>query len=106
MSSVKLSKSKVPTPATAAESLSASQAADAQLRQSALVDWAHTALLGAGIPAPASYQLSVASDDASFRRYFRAVAADQSYIFVDAPPNKEDSRPFVAVQALLAALLE
>jgi aminoglycoside/choline kinase family phosphotransferase len=107
MSSVKLSKSKVPTPATAAESLSANQAASqspgAQARQSALVDWAHAALQGAGIPAPESYQLSVASDDASFRRYFRAVAADQSYIFVDAPPDKEDSRPFVAVQALLAA---
>lgn len=41
------------------------------------------------------------SGDASFRRYFRGVTARGSWILVDAPPEKEDSRPFLAVQASL-----
>ena len=104
MSSVKLSKFKVP-PSTAAASVSqsASHSASARLRQSALVLWAKAALTNAGVATPENYRLSIASDDASFRRYFRAVSSGQSYIFVDAPPAREDSRPFVAVQALLAA---
>ncbi|TKB50916.1 aminoglycoside phosphotransferase family protein [Ferrimonas aestuarii] len=35
--------------------------------------------------------------DASFRRYFRFSHQGKSYIAADAPPNKEDSRPFVAM---------
>ncbi len=38
-----------------------------------------------------------ASGDASFRRYFRVVGAARSYIAVDAPPEREDSRPFVDI---------
>lgn len=39
-----------------------------------------------------------ASADASFRRYFRVRLADgKSYIVMDAPPDKEDSRPYVEV---------
>ena len=50
----------------------------------------------------AAYSLSPASADASFRRYFRARYADgQSSIVMDAPPDKEDCRPFVHVAALL-----
>lgn len=47
--------------------------------------------------------LAPASEDASFRRYFRARLPDgRSYIAMDAPPDKEDCRPFVHVAALLA----
>ncbi len=63
--------------------------------------------------------LRPASSDASFRRYFRVDAAPASappepapgamttapasYIVMDAPPDREDCRPFVQVAALLAA---
>jgi hypothetical protein len=52
----------------------------------------------------APYSLSPASADASFRRYFRVRFADASrpsLIVMDAPPDKEDTRPFVRVAALL-----
>jgi aminoglycoside/choline kinase family phosphotransferase len=35
--------------------------------------------------------------DASFRRYFRVTTDDQKYVVMDAPPPKEDTRPFVAI---------
>ena len=38
-----------------------------------------------------------ASSDASFRRYFRIRSGGRSYIVMDAPPDKEDCRPFIAV---------
>ncbi|MGI9204226.1 MAG: aminoglycoside phosphotransferase family protein [Woeseiaceae bacterium] len=41
-----------------------------------------------------------ASEDASFRRYFR-VQADESLIVMDAPPPQEDCRPFIAIAAML-----
>jgi len=48
--------------------------------------------------------LAPASADASFRRYFRARLADgRSFIVMDAPPDKEDCRPFVQVASLFAA---
>ncbi len=48
--------------------------------------------------------LRAASSDASFRRYLRVDAADgAARIIMDAPPQKEDCRPFVAVQALMRA---
>ncbi|MCP4598494.1 phosphotransferase [Neptuniibacter sp.] len=50
------------------------------------------------------WQLSPVSGDASFRRYFRATSAGKSWIAVDAPPEKEDSRPFIAVAEALEAL--
>lgn len=45
-----------------------------------------------------------ASEDASFRCYFRVFfeGQDGSCILMDAPPDKEDCRPFVDVQARLA----
>jgi aminoglycoside/choline kinase family phosphotransferase len=47
-------------------------------------------------------KLAPASEDASFRRYFRATLDDgRSYIAMDAPPEKEDCRPFVRVAGLL-----
>ncbi len=48
--------------------------------------------------------LSVASADASFRRYFRIHYQDKTMIAMDAPPDKEDSRPFIDItQRLLNA---
>ena len=44
-----------------------------------------------------------ASADASFRRYFRVDAAQGSFIIMDAPPDKEDGRPFVRVDRILDA---
>src|SRR4051794_11368530 len=46
--------------------------------------------------------LRPASADASFRRYLRVDAFDGSRIIMDAPPDKEDCRPFVRVAALMA----
>ncbi len=52
----------------------------------------------------ARFSLAPASEDASFRRYFRATLEDgSSYVAMDAPPDKEDCRPFVHVAGLLAA---
>jgi N-acetylmuramate 1-kinase len=49
------------------------------------------------------FRLTPASEDASFRRYFRATLADgRSYVAMDAPPDKEDCRPFVRVARMLA----
>jgi aminoglycoside/choline kinase family phosphotransferase len=51
-----------------------------------------------------SVSLAPASADASFRRYFRLGFPDGSTrILMDAPPAKEDCRPFVKVAGLLAA---
>jgi len=59
--------------------------------------------LGAEIPA-IPFTLAPASEDASFRRYFRARFADgRSFIVMDAPPEKEDCRPFLHVAGLFAA---
>lgn len=35
--------------------------------------------------------------DASFRRYFRAHLGGRTAVLMDAPPDKEDSRPFLAI---------
>jgi hypothetical protein len=43
----------------------------------------------------------VASADASFRRYLRVDTAGGSRIIMDAPPDKEDCRPFVKVAQLM-----
>jgi aminoglycoside/choline kinase family phosphotransferase len=42
-----------------------------------------------------NYQMTVASGDASFRRYFRVRCEGISLIAMDAPPEQEDCRPFV-----------
>ena len=42
--------------------------------------------------------------DASFRRYFRVTDGDRSAVLMDAPPEHEDSRPFLSVGAHLLAL--
>lgn len=45
--------------------------------------------------------ITPASGDASFRRYFRIENDGASYILMDAPPDKEDCGPFVHVSRLL-----
>ena len=47
--------------------------------------------------------LEPASSDASFRRYFRAVTGERDWIAMDAPPEREDVRPFLHVARLFAA---
>ena len=42
--------------------------------------------------------------DASFRRYFRAVDGNRTAVLMDAPPDTEDSRPFLAIAAYLNGL--
>ena len=42
-------------------------------------------------------ELSIASADASFRRYFRLKHQEHSYIVMDAPPDLEASLPFVQI---------
>lgn len=46
-------------------------------------------------------RLEPASGDASFRRYFRWQEGARSLIVMDAPPEQEDSRPFVEIAGLL-----
>jgi N-acetylmuramate 1-kinase len=66
------------------------------VRCAALQRWLEAQLPGA------RFALAPASEDASFRRYFRATLDDgRSFVAMDAPPDKEDCRPFVHVAALL-----
>jgi aminoglycoside/choline kinase family phosphotransferase len=61
----------------------------------ALEAWLRTALGGA------DFRVEPASADASFRRYFRVFLPGRTVIAMDAPPEREDSRPFVHVARLL-----
>ena len=47
------------------------------------------------------YRLKPASADASFRRYFRVQHQGESLIVMDAPPDNENSRPFIDISRLL-----
>jgi N-acetylmuramate 1-kinase len=49
------------------------------------------------LPGLSGFSFDLASGDASFRRYFRIGVAGNSYIAMDAPPEKENSEPFVRV---------
>lgn len=65
-------------------------------RLTALCDWLAT------VDTPINIStIRVASADASFRRYFRVDGQNgKSYIVMDAPPEKEDVRPFIKVAKL------
>ncbi|HYN12056.1 MAG TPA: phosphotransferase [Burkholderiales bacterium] len=66
------------------------------LRRVALERWLADRFAGA------RFSLAPASEDASFRRYFRAALDDgRSYVAMDAPPDREDCRPFVRIARLL-----
>jgi N-acetylmuramate 1-kinase len=59
--------------------------------------------LGAEFPA-IPFTLAPASEDASFRRYFRAQLADgRRFIAMDAPPEKENCAPFLHVAGVFRA---
>jgi len=52
----------------------------------------------------APFTLAPASEDASFRRYWRLSFADgRSFVAMDAPPEKEDCGPFLHVARVFAA---
>jgi aminoglycoside/choline kinase family phosphotransferase len=53
------------------------------------------------LPELGEFTLEPASGDASFRRYFRVRTKDASYIVMDAPPEKEDTGPFIQVAKAL-----
>ena len=70
----------------------------ADARRAAVERWVAEQLPAVRLP------LEPASEDASFRRYWRARADDgRTWIVMDAPPDKEDCRPFVHVAGLLRA---
>ncbi|MGB5257898.1 MAG: phosphotransferase [Woeseiaceae bacterium] len=58
----------------------------------------------AGIDTIAGGTLAPASDDASFRRYFRLRSGGETFIVMDAPPEKEDCLPFVRVAGYLESM--
>jgi aminoglycoside/choline kinase family phosphotransferase len=66
---------------------------DARFEQ--LTNWAEHALHRTEL------DISPASSDASFRRYFRVRYDDESFIIMDAPPDKENSHPFVEIAGYL-----
>jgi len=58
----------------------------------------------ASLPADLGLQLDtlrLASADASFRRYLRIESSRGSLVIMDAPPDKEDCKPFVKVDRLM-----
>jgi N-acetylmuramate 1-kinase len=69
------------------------------LRERLLRNWL------AGVDGLDGFSMELASGDASFRRYFRLTLADgSSRIAMDAPPEREDCGPFVAVAEHLGGL--
>lgn len=66
------------------------------IRLDALTRWvrAQTGVDAAAVPA---------STDASFRRYFRFQLPSRSLVAMDAPPEREDSRPFIEIAERLAS---
>jgi aminoglycoside/choline kinase family phosphotransferase len=92
-----------PTPSPAAPSVTDGNIAPVSWsspeRAAAFAHWLDS-LTGPQQLQPAS--LRPASADASFRRYFRIDSAAGSRIIMDAPPDKENCRPFVQVDQLMA----
>lgn len=61
------------------------------LRQIQLQNWLNNLFNGKAV------NLRPASSDASFRRYFRFDAGSDTYVVMDAPPDKEDTAPFLRI---------
>src|SRR5262245_55319473 len=66
-------------------------------RQQSLNNWLKAEL-------KADFNLTPLLGDASFRRYFRVFCRDETFIAADAPPDKENSYPFIAIGRAFAAL--
>lgn len=77
-------------PSEGNEALSTSDQRLDELRQ-----WTSVCLRESG------FELERASEDASFRRYFRVRADGRTWIVMDAPPEREDCAPFVKVAGLM-----
>jgi aminoglycoside/choline kinase family phosphotransferase len=77
------------------QSSSNTSAAAPDTRFTRLVSWVHQVLGRDGI------SVSVASADASFRRYFRVHRDADTWIVMDAAPDKEDTAPFINVSRML-----
>ena len=78
------------------------QAPATDSRRAGLTAWTRARLRQLLPDSPRLEELEIVSGDASQRRYFRArLTAGVSFVAVDAPPEKEDSRPFVEVCRLL-----
>ena len=48
-----------------------------------------------------NYTIEPASADASFRRYFRITKDNDTWVAMDAPPDKEDCQPFVHIATMI-----
>ena len=75
-------------------------------RLAALNNWAHQALIAHGEAVSDRFELVSASDDASFRRYFKSSTAveatiAQRFVFVDAPPAHENNEAFLQINKKL-----
>lgn len=66
------------------------------LRTLTMLDWLENDLL------LTINQCEPASSDASFRRYFRIKTPAQTFVVMDAPPDKEKLEPFIHVATLMA----
>ncbi|MAI42564.1 MAG: aminoglycoside phosphotransferase family protein [Candidatus Azotimanducaceae bacterium] len=75
---------------------------ESDFREKKLNYWAQQCLRYRGIAVSDKRKLKIISSDASFRRYFR-MESIPSYIFVDAPPYKEDCKKFVDIATLIAS---
>ncbi len=85
-------------PSTGAASPTSGPAnADADPRAAAGLAWARAQL---GRP---NLRIEPLAGDASFRRYFRLRDGDAHWVLMDAPPDREDSGPFVDVARRLHA---
>ena len=87
------------TPASALHASRATIAWPDADRQARFDTWLCSIVAAHGLVADS---VQLASADASFRRYLRIDSAQGTRIIMDAPPAKEDSRPFVRVAELMA----
>ncbi len=100
-----MSQSPTPSPASPSASAPASPAQSPAAvrwndpsRETAFNTW----LLSLGAHSLQPVTLRLASADASFRRYLRIDSISGTRIIMDAPPDKEDSKPFVDIAHLMA----
>lgn len=71
------------------------------VRAQQLAQWLHAWHKGQPQWSSTMGPLTMISGDASFRRYFRQVFSQGSLVAVDAPPEKENCHPFVAIAGAL-----
>lgn len=66
-------------------------------RLASLKHWVEHTFKTLNIDLATDWQCVPVSGDASFRRYFRLISHGMSWILMDAPPEKENSHPFVCI---------